>query len=106
MEALRHRPGRVDRLYLLPGLGDGLKAAAISVVLAAVFGMLFGVGRLVPGRAVRWMSSVVVEFFRAVPVLLMMVFVFFGLFATATWLPNQYAPLAAVVPGSPSTTAR
>lgn len=45
-----------------------------------MFGVLFGMGRLSHLRAVRWVSSVVVEFFRAVPVLLMMVFlnVLFG----------------------------
>lgn len=83
--------------YLLPGLWETAKAAAASVVLAAAFGIAFGMGRLSPIRAVRWVSSVVVEFFRSVPVLLMMVFFFFGYFATASWLPNQYAPFAAVV---------
>ncbi len=83
--------------YLLPGLWETAKAAAASVVLAGAFGILFGMGRLAPLRSVRWTSSVVVEFFRSVPVLLMMVFFFFGWFATASWLPNQYAPMAAVV---------
>lgn len=83
--------------YLLPGLWETAKAAAASVVLAGAFGIVFGMGRLSPIRAVRWVSSVVVEFFRSVPVLLMMVFFFFGYFATASWLPNQYAPFAAVV---------
>lgn len=83
--------------YLLPGLWETLKAAAASVVLAGVFGIVFGMGRLAPARPVRWVSGMVVEFFRSVPVLLMMVFFFFGWFATASWLPNQYAPMAAVV---------
>jgi glutamate transport system permease protein len=83
--------------YLIPGLWETLKAAAASVVLAGAFGIVFGMGRLAPTRPVRWVSSVVVEFFRSVPVLLMMVFFFFGWFATAAWLPNQYAPFAAVV---------
>ncbi|WP_404347607.1 amino acid ABC transporter permease [Phycicoccus jejuensis] len=85
--------------YLLPGFWETLKAAAASVVLAGVYGLVFGMGRLSHVRAVRWVSGVVVEFFRSVPVLLMMVFLFFGYFATATWLPNQYAPMAAVVVG-------
>ncbi len=83
--------------YLIPGLWETAKAAAASVVLAGAFGIVFGMGRLSPFRSVRWVSSVVVEFFRSVPVLLMMVFFFFGYFATASWLPNQYAPFAAVV---------
>ncbi|HMM96685.1 amino acid ABC transporter permease [Phycicoccus sp.] len=85
--------------YLLPGLWETIKAALISMVLAGAYGLVFGMGRLSHLTWVRWVSGVVVEFFRSVPVLLMMVFFFFGWFATATWLPNQYAPLAAVVLG-------
>ena len=71
---------RAWRFYYLPGLANTLRAAAFATVGAVVFGVLFGMGRLSPARAVRWVSSVVVEFFRAVPVLLMMVFlnVLFG----------------------------
>lgn len=83
--------------YILPGLRATLQAALISMVLAGAYGILFGMGRLSEHRPVRWVSSVVVEFFRSVPVLLMMVFFFFGWFARSEWLPNQYAPLAAVV---------
>jgi len=66
--------------YYLPGLQNTLRAAAFATVGAVVFGVIFGMGRLSPVRVVRWFSSVIVEFFRAVPVLLMMVFlnVLFG----------------------------
>lgn len=83
--------------YLIPGLRGTFTAAAISIVLAVVFGLLFGMGRLSPFAPLRWFCSVIVEFFRAVPVLLMMVFAYFGYFATADLVPNRYAPLAAVV---------
>ena len=85
--------------YLIPGLIETIKAAATSVVLAGIFGIVFGMGRLSHLTWVRWACGAVVEFFRSVPVLLMMVFAFFGYFATASWLPNQYAPMAAVVLG-------
>ncbi|MGB7819129.1 MAG: amino acid ABC transporter permease [Ornithinibacter sp.] len=83
--------------YLIPGLIETLKAAALSVVFAGLFGLLFGMGRLSTNRWLRWACGVVVEFFRSVPVLLMMIFFFFGWFATADWLPNEYAPLLGVV---------
>lgn len=83
--------------YLIPGLQGTFMAAGISIVLAVVFGLLFGMGRLSPFGPLRWFCSVVVEFFRAVPVLLMMVFAYFGYFATSNLVPNQHAPLAAVV---------
>ncbi|WP_166846833.1 amino acid ABC transporter permease [Isoptericola sp. BMS4] len=60
--------------YFLPGLQNTLRAAAWAVVGAVVFGLVFGSGRLASSRTVRWISGVVVEFFRAVPVLLMMIF--------------------------------
>ena len=83
--------------YLLKGLWETIKAAILSVVLAGIFGIVFGMGRLSTNRWIRWACGAVVEFFRSVPVLLMMIFFFFGWFSTATWLPNQYAPLAGVV---------
>ncbi|GAA1428799.1 amino acid ABC transporter permease [Microlunatus lacustris] len=63
--------------YLLPGLVNTLKAAGLAVVLSIVLGVLLGVGRLAPQAAVRAVCTVLVEFFRAVPVLVMMLFVYF-----------------------------
>ncbi|HYN29742.1 MAG TPA: amino acid ABC transporter permease [Dermatophilaceae bacterium] len=83
--------------YLLRGLWETVRAAALSVLLAGVFGILFGIGRLSHLRSLRWVAGVVVEFFRSVPVLLMMIFFFFGWFSRAAWMPTQYAPLASVV---------
>jgi glutamate transport system permease protein len=84
--------------YLLPGIWGTLKAAAISMVLAGIFGLVFGIGRLSHIGPVRWVSSVVVEFFRAVPVLIMMIF-FFGLYSANSVFDSELNPLAAVVTG-------
>lgn len=87
----------VWKSYIVPGLKGTFTAAGIAIVLAVIFGLLFGMGRLSPFAPVRWFCGVIVEFFRAVPVLLMMVFGYFGYFATSDIVPNEYAPLAAVV---------
>jgi glutamate transport system permease protein len=84
--------------YLLPGLLNTLKAAGISIVLAAVYGLVFGVGRLSENTLIRWVSSVVVEVFRSVPVLLMMIFAFYTYVQTGI-VPNDQAPLAGAVTG-------
>lgn len=63
--------------YLLPGVQFTLQAAAISVVTSIIFGLLFGFLRLAPIGIIRWISMVIVEFFRAVPVLVLMVFLHF-----------------------------
>lgn len=83
--------------YLLPGLWETIKAAALSVILAGVFGVVFGMGRLSHLKAVRWACGAVVEFFRSVPVLLMMIFFFFGWFSRSSSIPTDYAPMLAVV---------
>lgn len=83
--------------YYLPGIGATLLAAAISVVLATVLGMILGLGRLSEVAPVRWFCSVFVEFFRAVPVLMMMLFAYFGLQLTGMTGPTLI--LASVVIG-------
>jgi glutamate transport system permease protein len=64
--------------YILPGLGYTLVAAAVAMVLSLIFGLVFSVGRLSDHWWLRVPSGVVVEFFRAVPLLLLMFFIFFG----------------------------
>ncbi|MBD7918831.1 amino acid ABC transporter permease [Cellulomonas sp. Sa3CUA2] len=82
--------------YLLPGLRDTLRAAGLAIAASAVFGLLFGLGRLSGSRVVRWVSGTVVEFFRAVPVLLMMIFFYAGISQLRVVEP-QDVPLLAVV---------
>ena len=82
--------------YLLPGLLGTLGAAAISVVLAGVLGVVLGLGRLSENRWVAGLAGAVVEFFRAVPVLLMMVFSYW-LLVTYRVVPSDQLALAAVV---------
>ena len=81
--------------YYLPGLQNTLRSALFATAGSVVFGILFGVGRLSHIRPVRWFSGVVVEFFRAVPVLLMMIFFYMFFSAQAQWITDR--PFAAVV---------
>ncbi|MER7770683.1 amino acid ABC transporter permease [Kitasatospora sp. NPDC096140] len=70
---------------LLRGLGNTLKAFGWTVLFALPFGALFAAGRLSDHRAVRWLSTLVVEFFRAMPVLVMIFFVFVALKVQPLW---------------------
>lgn len=83
--------------YLLPGLWGTIKAALLSVLFAGIFGIIFGMGRLSQVKAIRWFCGAVVEFFRAVPVYMMMVFAYYGWFARTPSIPADIAPLLAVV---------
>src|SRR5258708_20516571 len=86
------------KTYILPGVQGTLIAAAVSIVLALALGFLLGVGRLSAHPAIRWPSSVVVEFFRAVPVLIIMIFAYF-LYADYDMFPSKHLALAGVIPG-------
>lgn len=61
-------------------IGDGivatLKAAGIAIALSVVLGFVLATGRLADRAWIRVPCGLVVEFFRAVPVLLMMIFLF------------------------------
>ena len=76
------------KTYVLPGVQGTLTAAAVSIVLALALGFVLGVGRLSTHPAIRWPSAVFVEFFRAVPVLIMMIFAYF-LYRALRRLPVQ-----------------
>jgi glutamate transport system permease protein len=65
------------QVILVDGLIETLKMAFFSIIFAVIYGLVFGVGKLSDRPLVRWLSWLVVEFFRAVPVLLLMVFLFF-----------------------------
>ena len=84
--------------YLLPGLLNTIKAALLSMLLAGLFGLMFGLGRLSDNKAIRAVSTVIVEFFRSVPVLVMMV-ASFGLYSVNKVFVPEINPLAAVVTG-------
>jgi len=64
--------------YILPGLRGTVQAAAVAMLLSLAFGVIFAVGRLSDHWWLRIPAGVVVEFFRAVPLLLLMFFLFFG----------------------------
>jgi glutamate transport system permease protein len=65
--------------FLLPGLLQTLRAAAVGMALALTLGLLLAAGRLSRRRWVALPVGTVVQFLRAVPLLLMIFFVFYGL---------------------------
>ncbi len=101
LTAAKWRPfltGDLWQTYVLPGIIGTLTAAAVSIVLALILGFLLGVGRLSPLGAVRWPCAVFVEIFRAIPVLILMIFAYF-FFALYGVFPSKQLALAGVVTG-------
>jgi glutamate transport system permease protein len=65
--------------FLLIGLGQTVKVALTGMVFAVALGVLLALGRLSLRWPVRWLAGLYVEFFRAVPLLLLIFFVGFAL---------------------------
>ncbi|RSX56198.1 ABC transporter, permease protein [Bifidobacterium dolichotidis] len=83
--------------FYLPGLWATIRASALAVVGAVVFGLIMGVGRLLPSVIIRGICGLIVEFCRAVPVLIMMIF-FWRWFAFMGWnSPSYWAVVLALV---------
>ena len=102
LDAAKWKPfvtdSRVWTTYLLPGLKNTLIAAALSVVIALPIGAVFGIARLSDHAWLRVPAGVVVEFFRAIPVLILMVFAS-QFYITATTVPIETVPLFAIITG-------
>ncbi|MEV6207692.1 amino acid ABC transporter permease [Kitasatospora sp. NPDC051914] len=76
---------------ILNGMLATLKAFALAGVLSIVLGGLLAVGRLSDHKPVRTVCTVVVQFFRAMPLLIMIFALYRGVFASE--------PMAALVLG-------
>lgn len=68
---------RYVEVILVDGVLETLKMAGTSIVFAVALGVVLGVGKLSDLAWVRWPSWAIVEFFRALPVLLMMIFLWY-----------------------------
>lgn len=82
--------------YLLPGLRGTIVAALLSIVFALILGMVFGVLRLSDHRIVRWVAGAIVEVARAIPVLILMIFLF-AVYSEYDVFKSDDLALAAVV---------
>ncbi|MFD5793077.1 amino acid ABC transporter permease [Streptomyces diastatochromogenes] len=84
--------------YIWPGLQNTLKAAALAMVIALPLGATLGIARLSDHLWIRVPVGMVVEFFRAIPVLVLMIFGL-ALFAQYTDVSSDDRPFYAVVTG-------
>lgn len=84
--------------YLIPGIIDTLRAAAIAIVCASVLALALAMARMSDVKPLRWVAGMIVEFFRAVPVLVMMLFIFYFL-SHQGFFPSNLNPLIGVVVG-------
>ena len=72
---------RYIEAILVDGLIVTLQMAFSAIIGAVVFGLAFGIGKMSDHAFVRWPCWAVVEFFRAVPVIMLIIFCFYGVFS-------------------------
>ena len=90
--------GDIWTAQILPGLAGTLRAAALAAVLALAFGIVFGLARISAHWWIRLPAGAIVEFFRAIPLLLLIFFASYapGALTGFAWNPTA---LQAVVFG-------
>ena len=77
--------GRMWNAILVRGLLEGtLKMAAVAAVLALAFGIVFSFARTANSKWIRIPAAVLLDFFRGMPVLLLMLFILL-VFATGSY---------------------
>ena len=64
---------------LVDGVWNTLKAAVIAIIAALALGLVLGVGKLSNRAWIRWPSWLWVEFFRAVPLLLLIIYIAYSI---------------------------
>lgn len=65
--------------FIADGLLLTVRAAVVAMVLAMTVGAVFALGRLSLTAPVRWLATTYIEIFRAMPVLLLILFAYAGL---------------------------
>jgi polar amino acid transport system permease protein len=85
---------------ILSGLWLTLWISVVSQVIGVVLGVFGAIGRLSRAAPLRWASFFYIWFFRGTPLLVQMMFIYFGLGVTGIygWPPLEIGPI--VIPGA------
>lgn len=71
--------GRVNLGFLMSGLWNTIHVAVVASAISMVIGLSFALPGLAASRWLRWVNRVYVEIFRAIPILVMILWVYYGL---------------------------
>lgn len=83
--------------FIWHGLENTLKVAGLSAILAFPLGAVLALLRLSRHRALRWLSTVYIEFFRSTPLLLLIYVFFLALPPLGVNLPSLWMVVVPVV---------
>ncbi|MCR4410793.1 MAG: ABC transporter substrate-binding protein/permease [Thermoguttaceae bacterium] len=88
---------------LLQGAWVTIEVSVLSMSVAIALGLPLALGRLFGPAPIRWLAAAYVEFFRGIPVLLLLYFLYYGLPAVSEYyglaMDLKLAPLQAAVLG-------
>ena len=65
--------------YLLKGIPYTLLISGVGLAIGFVIGIIFGLLRISPMAWLRWIAIIYIEVFRGTPVLVQVLFIFYGL---------------------------
>ena len=65
--------------FLISGVGMTLALSVSAILISVVIGLLLAVSLLSPYKALRWLARSYVECFRAIPLLVLLLWVYYGL---------------------------
>ncbi len=71
--------GRNNLKFLISGIGHTVGVSLLAIVLSVIVGLLIALPGISANRYLRGINRVYVEFFRAVPMLVMILWVYYGL---------------------------
>lgn len=71
--------GMTNLTFLLGGIWTTILISVISIVLAVILGMIVSLGALSKSRTLRAANRIYVEVFRSIPLLVMILWVYYGL---------------------------
>jgi len=71
--------GRINLQFLLGGFNDTIQISLLSMVLAMSLGLLIALPALSHNKALLWLNRIYVEVIRSIPVLVLLLWVYYGM---------------------------
>ena len=97
--------------FFFEGVKNTLIIAALSVLLGVIFGTFMAIMRMCKIKPLRWLATAYIEFVRGTPLMVQLMFIFYGLpmagitFPDVSWIPNFSRFMAGIVAMSMNSCA-
>lgn len=80
--------------FFLEGVGNTLIIAVFTVLFGTILGVLMAMARMSKFKLLKWLATAYIEFFRGTPLMVQLMFIFYGLpmigvtFPTVSFIPD------------------